>query len=207
MVKKKTSSTSKRKAKLSKSPHKKTATSSKKHKKALQTKQKKKTDFLKDTEMYDFLHNIVGAEGMQVIKRISEKEVSDVDLAETMELKPNLIRKHLYALYEAGIVTYRRHRSKTGWYTYYWKLHPDRINAVIATQRGKELKKVEDLLNFELSNHFYECRNKCSRVVFDEATEAEFKCTKCSEILEFSDNKERVEELQRRLGQAMERGA
>ena len=196
MAKKKLSSSSRKKLKRSQKISPKSKSSSKKIKKA---QLKSKTDFLKDTEMYDFLHNIVGAEGIQVIKKIAEKELSDVDLAETMELKPNLIRKHLYALYEAGIVTYRRHRSKTGWYTYFWKLHPDRINAAIGIQKGKEQKKLKELLDFEINNHFYECKNKCGRIIFNEATETEFKCTKCSESLEFSENKERVEELQKRL--------
>jgi len=196
MVKKKMPSSSGKKLKRSQKVSSKAKSSPKKSKSA---KQKNKTDFLKDPEMYDFLHNIVGAEGVQVIKRIAEKEVSDVDLAETMELKPNLIRKHLYAMYEAGIVTYRRHRSKTGWYTYFWKLHPDKINVAITGRREKETKRLQELLDFELKNHFYECKNRCGRVIFNDATETEFKCGKCSETLEFSDNKERVDELQRRM--------
>src|SRR3989338_7993965 len=99
MVKKKMPSSSGKKLKRSQKVSSKAKSSPKKSK---STKQKNKTDFLKEPEMYDFLHNIVGAEGVQVIKRIAEKEVSDVDLAETIELKPNLIRKHLYVMYEAG---------------------------------------------------------------------------------------------------------
>ncbi len=196
MVKRKSSTSFGKKLKHPKKNSPKKKISSKKSKKPLQ---KSKTDFLKDLIAHDFLHNIVGAEGMQVIKKIAEKEVSDVDLAETMDLKPNLIRKHLYSLYEAGIVTYRRHRSKTGWYTYFWKLHPDRISSAIAVMQQKEFAKLKELLDFELTNHFYECRNKCGRVVFDDATETEFKCGKCSETLEFSDNRERIEELNLRL--------
>ncbi len=173
--------------------------SSKKQKLSARAKAKLKLAFLEDKNLHDFLHNIIGQEGMDVVKRIAQKEVSDVDLAETMELKPNIIRKHLYALYEAGVVTYRRHRSKTGWYTYYWKLHPERISSVIESKRNSEIKKLQELLNHENTNHYYECKNKCTRVGFDIAMETQFKCGKCSEKLEFSDSKERVNELEGRL--------
>jgi len=164
-------------------------------------KAKQKLAFLEDTELNEFLHNIIGKEGMQVVRRIAEKEASDVDLAETMELKPNIIRKHLYALYEAGVVTYRRHRSKTGWYTYFWKLHPDRISSVINSRRAQEIKKLQELLEHEKANHFYECKNRCTRVVFDAAMEAQFKCGKCNETLEFAGNQERISELEKRVGE------
>ena len=164
-------------------------------------KLKNKLAFLEDKSLIDFLHNIVGQEGLDVVKRITAKEVSDVDLAETMELKPNIIRKHLYALYEAGIVTYRRHRSKTGWYTYYWKIHPERISSVITTKRNHEVKKLQEHIQHEQNNHYYECKNRCTRVLFDIAMETQFKCGKCSEKLEFSENKERINELQTRLNE------
>ncbi len=191
----------KRKAKTSKKFPRKQKHSVKKQKLSARAKAKQKFAFLEDKELYDFLHNIIGKEGMDVVKRIAEKEVSDVDLAETMDLKPNIIRKHLYALYEAGVVTYRRHRSKTGWYTYYWKLHPERISSVIISKRNREVKKLQELLEFEKQNHFYECKNKCTRVVFEGAMETQFKCGKCNETLEFVENKERINELDRRLNE------
>ena len=191
----------KKKTKISKKLSKKQKHSARKSRALAKAKAKAKLQFLEDKELHDFLHNIIGAEGMLVVKKIAEKELSDVDLVEKMDLKPNIIRKHLYALYEAGVVTYRRHRSKTGWYTYFWKLHPERIAAVIESKRNSELKKLKELLDFEKKSHFYECKNKCTRNVFDSAMEAQFKCTKCNEKLEFMENRERVEELQRRIGE------
>jgi len=156
-----------------------------------------KYEFLEDQELCGYLNDIVGKEGIEVVKKISEKEVSDVDLTEKIDMKPNIIRKHLYALYEAGIVTYRRHRSKTGWYTYYWKLHPDRIPVAIADGKNQEVKKLLELLEYEKNNHFYECKKKCTRVVFDEATEQQFKCMKCEEPLMHADNARRVREIEK----------
>src|SRR3989344_7371591 len=165
----------KRKPKISKKSTRKPKDFVKKQKVKLKlsarAKAKQKLVFLEDKDVYDFLHNIIGEEGMRVVKRIAQKEVSDVDLAETMELKPNIIRKHLYALYEAGIVTYRRHRSKTGWYTYYWKIHPERISSVITTKRNHEVKKLQEHIQHEQNNHYYECKNRCTRVLFDIAME------------------------------------
>jgi transcription initiation factor TFIIE subunit alpha len=171
--------------------------------KAKKTKVKKKPvpkiDLKANPELYDFLHNIVGPDGMRVIEKIKDNEVSDVTLAEKMDLKANIIRKHLYALYEAGVVEYRRHRSKTGWYTYYWKLQPDRISAALTDKREIEIKKLQELLDNEKDNQFFECKNKCTRVVFDQAVEHEFKCPTCSNALEFSGGNSRVTEVERRI--------
>lgn len=37
--------------------------------------------------------------------------------------------------------------------------------------------------------------------MFDAAMESQFKCGKCNETLEFIENKERVNEIERRLGE------
>jgi transcription initiation factor TFIIE subunit alpha len=149
---------------------------------------------------YQFLLDCVSDEGMDVVKRIVEKEVSDVELTETLtHLKPNIVRKHLYALYEAGVVTYRRHRSKTGWYTYYWKLHPDRIDVAIVEGNKQYLRELQDVLTYERENDFYECKGNCTRVIFDEAMDMKFRCPRCEKQLEFTDNNKRIAQLQRQM--------
>lgn len=158
--------------------------------------------FLEENKnLLDFLHNIVGEEGMQVVEKIVDKEVTDGELSEKIDLKPNIIRKHLYALYEAGVVTYRRHRSKTGWYTYYWKLNPDRISLVINEAKEMEAKKLEEMLKYEKENSFFECKNKCERFIFDAAMEREFKCQKCNNALEAVDNSGRIAEIETRISE------
>ena len=154
-----------------------------------------------NNDHYQFLIDQVGDEGMAVVKKIVEKEVSDVDLAESLShMKPNIVRKHLYALYEAGVVTYRRHRSKTGWYTYFWKLHPDRIDAAIYGVKQNTLKELHDILEYERENDFYECKKGCTRVIFDEAVDMKFRCPGCENQLEFKDNSRRISQLQKQAG-------
>ena len=185
----------KRVKKISRKP---TKIKKKSNKKATR-KRVRKAAFLKNPEYYKFITSIVGEEGLPVVNRITEKEVSDVELTEKIKLKPNIVRKHLYALYEAGIVSYRRHRSKTGWYTYYWKIHPEKIDAVLSERMLNELKQLQELLGYEKENHFYECKNKCTRVVFDEAAELKFRCPKCGEPLDYVDNTPRIKELEARV--------
>jgi transcription initiation factor TFIIE subunit alpha len=160
---------------------------------------RKKVSFLEDKQLSGYLENLLGEEGMQVVNQISRKERSDVDLAEKMELKANIIRKHLYAMYEAGIVTYRRHRSKTGWYTYYWKIHPERISNAINQDKEKQLKELMEMLEYEKNNHFYQCKSKCTRVVFEEASDMGFRCMKCSNQLEHTENAPFVKDLEKRI--------
>jgi transcription initiation factor TFIIE subunit alpha len=166
---------------------------------AKKVSRKTKHPVFDNKELYTFLLDLVGDEGMDVVKRVTDEEVSDVDLAEDMELKANIIRKHLYRLYEAGVVTYRRHRSKTGWYTYYWKLHPNRINMAIGELKQSQAKELQEILDYERDNHFYECTNGCIRAIFDEAIEHQFRCPRCEEKLEFMDNAKRVSELERQV--------
>ncbi|MFH1450731.1 MAG: hypothetical protein ABIF92_02000 [archaeon] len=158
-----------------------------------------KKSFLEDQQLYGYLQGLVGEEGMSVVQQIAHKERSDVDLAEKMELKANIIRKHLYSMYEAGVVTYRRHRSKTGWYTYYWKLHPDRIVKAINQEKNNQLRELMEMLEYEKSNHFYQCKSKCTRVVFDEAADLGFRCMKCNKPLEHSNNEPFIKDLEKRI--------
>tara|TARA_Y100000034_G_scaffold27744_1_gene33330 strand:- start:7844 stop:8470 length:627 start_codon:yes stop_codon:yes gene_type:complete len=160
---------------------------------------KKKTLFLEDKQLYSYLENLVGEEGMTVVKQVAQKERSDVDLAEKMDLKANIIRKHLYSMYEAGVVTYRRHRSKTGWYTYYWKLHPERITNAIHQEKNTQIKELMEMLEYEKTNHFYQCKGKCTRVVFDEATDLGFRCMKCNKPLEHSNNVRFIKDIEDRI--------
>jgi len=162
---------------------------------------KPKVNAFKDERLRLYLEKLVGEEGMTIVKKIHGKEVSDVDLAEKMDMKPNIIRKHLYKLYEANVVTYRRHRSKTGWYTYYWQLHPERITIAIDAEKDMYAKELEQVLEYEVDNHFYECGKLCTRAVFEEAIQREFKCPRCEERLEFTDNHKRISELQGQIDQ------
>ncbi|MDP7282286.1 MAG: hypothetical protein QF475_01450 [Candidatus Undinarchaeales archaeon] len=174
-------------------------TTSKKTSAKRKTVKKIKHSFLEDKQLTGYLQTLLGEEGMQVVTQIAHKERSDVDLAEKMELKANIIRKHLYAMYEAGVVTYRRHRSKTGWYTYYWKLHPERITKAINQEKDDNIQELMGMIEYEKTNHFYQCKNKCTRVVFDEATDLGFRCMKCDKPLEHSDNNHFIKELEKRV--------
>lgn len=170
-------------------------------KKKLKEIRANRPEFLEDKKYNEFLLSVVGEEGIEVAENISTEEISDVELAEGMDLKANIIRKYLYALYENGVVTYRRHRSKTGWYTYYWKLHPERIDMALNELAGKDISYYEGELRQERENQFFTCKNKeeCGRVTFDNALETEFRCQKCEKKLEFTDNSEIIETLEKEL--------
>ncbi|HIJ99220.1 TPA: hypothetical protein H1011_00125 [archaeon] len=170
-------------------------------KKKLKKIRANRPDFLEDKKYNEFLLSVVGEEGIEVAENVSFEEISDVELAEGMDLKANIIRKYLYALYEVGVVTYRRHRSKTGWYTYYWKLHPERIDMALNEIAGKDINYYETELRQERENQFFTCKNReeCGRVIFDHALETEFRCHKCEKKLEFTDNSNIIEGLEKDL--------
>lgn len=162
-------------------------------------KPKKKKIVLKDASHIQFLEELVGVEGMQVVHRVLGEEVSDVELAETMDMRANIIRKHLYAMYESGVVTYRRHRSKTGWYTYYWQLHPERISKAIRERREVDITELQKMLQYEKNNDFFECKKKCIKAVFEDAMGHNFTCPHCEDRLEATDNKECIQEIKEQI--------
>lgn len=171
-------------------------------KQIITVRQAKKSDrkFLEENDLYvTFLETLVGKEGMLVVDKIIDKEITDGELSEKIPLRPNIIRKHLYAMYEAGVVTYRRHRSKTGWYTYFWKLHPERIALAIGRNTEVSIQKLERQLQFEKENNFFECENGCTRTIFEKAMEQNFKCEKCNETLQATDNREKIMEIERQI--------
>ena len=65
------------------------------------------------------LTQLVREEGVRVIKKLPEGEVTDEKIAEITGADVQIVRRTLYILYETRLAVYRRERNKeTGWLTY-----------------------------------------------------------------------------------------
>ena len=146
-----------------------------------------------------WLTQLVGEEGVRVIKKLPEGEVTDEKIAEVTGADVQIVRRTLYILYETRLAIYRRERNKeTGWLTYLWKVNLHGIDLVLEVEMRKLSGNLQKRLEFERNNVFYICEGG-HRVLFDLATEEDFICPNCEKVLGYQDNWELVNALENRV--------
>ena len=152
----------------------------------------------------DVVESMFGEKTTEVFRYLLERsgEVLDEEIAKTLGLKLNEVRRALYALSEQGLVSYRRVRDKnTGWYIYYWSVNRGQIPQIVRQRKKVTIYKLRERLKFEEENEFYVCPQDNTRYTFDEALENEFKCYRCGTPLAHFDNKTLVLALKRKIAQ------
>jgi transcription initiation factor TFIIE subunit alpha len=155
---------------------------------------------LNDPETKQFLQEIVGDEGLDVVVSLLDREATDEEIAEETDLKLNIVRKILYKLYDYRLASYTRTKDREiGWYTYTWKLDLDRASDVIITRKKSILEELTKKLEFETNHVFFCCKKDNSKVPFSVATEYDFKCPQCHEVLAFVDNQKTITGLEREI--------
>lgn len=142
--------------------------------------------------LIEVVEDICGEEVKQVTLVLlnSEEETTDEEISEKLDMRLNQVRKSLYKLYDLQLATFRRIRDKsTGWFVYFWILHPERIDFLVEKKQNEVLSKLKSRLEYEDSNMFFTCSNhECPRVIFQNAMDSNFVCDKCGERLEAFDN-------------------
>ncbi len=152
------------------------------------------------TVIFEFLEKLLGEGGVEVASIIYDNEYTDEDIAKETGIRVNTVRKVLYRLYDNRLASYRRTRDKkTGWYIYYWKMDLARASEVMRNLEREYLQELQDKLEFERSNVFFSCGNGCEKVIFDVASENDFKCPECSGMLSFCDNSPFIANLEEQI--------
>ncbi len=130
-------------------------------------------------------------------------ETTDEEIEAQLGVKLNQVRKALYKLYDTQLVSVRREKDKeTGYFIYYWKIHPDRIKRILRQKRELVLEKLESRLQYERENMFFHCGNEqCQRVTFNIAFENDFICEHCGGKLEHVDNSKIIRVLETRIAE------
>jgi len=146
------------------------------------------------------LSNLVGEEGMNVVLKMPEEEVTDEDVAIVTEVPLNIVRRTLYILFENRLATYRRERNKdSGWLTYLWKIDLSGTNELLENEMNKLLNNLKLKLDFEEDNMFYICVNNCGRFMFNIVAETEYLCPSCGEEVIFEDNEKVKQSMRKRI--------
>lgn len=155
---------------------------------------------LSDPEARQFLQEIIGEEGLDVVRALIDRETTDEELAEETGLKLNIVRKILYKLYDYRLASYVRTKDKEiGWYIYTWKLDLGRAFEILAVRKRLILEELTKKLEFETTHIFFSCQKDNSKVPFDIASETNFRCPQCDSTLDYLDNKGTVASLEEEI--------
>lgn len=150
--------------------------------------------------IFEFLEELLGEGGVEIASIIYEKESTDEEISKETGIKINTVRRVLYRMYDNRLASYRRIRDKeTGWYIYYWKMELEKAPRVMRNLERDYLKNLQELLEYEKSNMFFSCPNGCNRVVFATAEENNFKCSTCNLTLDYFDNSQVIEKLEKQI--------
>ena len=163
-----------------------------------------------DAELIKVANLFGGPEAVTVVNNLKALgEATDEIIANNIAKDPthavrlNNVRKILYKLYDHGLVSCTRVRDdKTGWFIFYWKLQPDQLDAFIRSRKKRALGKLKQRIDYERNHTFFACKTDIEiRVTFEEAMETSFKCTKCGNQLESTENVEAISLLERKIEQ------
>lgn len=156
---------------------------------------------LSDTEIEDIASKVAGEDVVRLIKALkNKKNVSEFTLADSIKKEINLTRNMLYRLYDSNLVSFIRKKDKRkGWYIYYWTFNTDRIKYLAKQIKKQRLEQLKERLDREKSSNFFTCKNQCIRLNFEQATDFEFKCPECGELLNQVDNIQKKADLEKEI--------
>ena len=155
-----------------------------------------------DEELIKIANLFGGEEAVTIVKSLKKLgEGTDEIIANDCAIRLNTVRKVLYKLYDHGLVSCTRVRDeKTGWFIFYWRLQPDQLDAFIRSRKKRALDKLKQRLDFERNHTFFVCKTDVEiRVTFEEAMESSFKCGKCGNQLDSSENAAMVSILESKI--------
>lgn len=128
------------------------------------------------------------------------ENISEFLIAEKLEVPINNIRKTLYILQEANLVTSMRKKDKKkGWYIYYWTFDNIQAKTLIVRMKEERIKNLKKRLDIEQNSKYLTCKRKCMRLTFERALENNFACPECSKSLQEVDNSARVNMIREEL--------
>ncbi|MFH1246782.1 MAG: hypothetical protein V1644_00220 [Candidatus Micrarchaeota archaeon] len=148
----------------------------------------------------EFVREVAGDEGLKIITCIGGEEVTDEKIEQNTQMKIAEIRSVLNHLHSYGLVEYRREKNmQTGWFTYTWKLNPNRALQNFITIKKKEYNALKVKLEQGDGAQIYRCQKQCKSLEFENAMEFNFRCPSCNCRLNIIDQEDELKKLEHKI--------
>ena len=148
---------------------------------------------------------VIGEEAIPIVEFLkNRKNISEFKIAEKTKTEVNIVRNILYRLHNQNLANYIKKKDRQkGWYISYWTFNSRKVKDLILKLKKINLEKYKERLRNETQkgNNFFMCKNACVRVDFYNATEFEFKCPECGNLLNQQDNSKTIELLKEKINE------
>ncbi|MFH1786860.1 MAG: hypothetical protein ABH829_04405 [archaeon] len=145
------------------------------------------------------LNTILDEDSIKILKILTKGEITDQKIAEKMRIRPNTIRRVLNEMHTKGIITYRKEKERSGWYNYIWRINPEMVDKFIGMEGSRTFDTLNERLQFEEKNHFFQCIDGCVRTEYTSALESQFKCPMCQKQLVHYDNIKDIKQIRKQI--------
>ena len=147
------------------------------------------------------ISNTAGEDCIPIYKYLrGKKNISEFVLAEKLETEINIIRNMLYRMYNNNLVGFIRKKDKQkGWYIYYWTFNAKQVSFLYKSLKKKKVESLRERLKRETGSQFYSCGDSHLRLNFEKATEYNYKCPECGDLVELVDNAKTVKDIQKEI--------
>lgn len=145
----------------------------------------------------EVVSNIAGPEVLPIVEELKKLDnYNEFILAQELDMEINEVRFFLYKLYKANFVTFTRKKDRQkGIYIYYWTFSPKHVTHQAIELKRQRLDKLTERLTKEESQMYYICSNACQRLGFEEATNSQYKCPECGDLMNTMDNSKTITNL------------
>jgi transcription initiation factor TFIIE subunit alpha len=167
-------------------------------------KSKSNKSILTIKSVKELIENVGGEEAVSLVKICEKKKknVTDDEIAKSVNKKVTEIRAVLNKLHFMGIVNYDRQKNqKTGWYTYVWAIKKDRIAEIILGKQEKLLENLMKKKSMEVDYNMFDCKTCGKKFDFEAAININFLCTECGNKLSCQDSEKSQKEMDEKMAE------
>ncbi len=146
-----------------------------------------------------FISEVAGEQGVRIANCIGDG-TTDEKIEQRTNIKIAEVRSILNHLHSFGVVEYLREKNlSNGWFTYTWKLNPDRALQNFLSKKKRERDELKKRLAEEAGAVFYKCKKGCSRMPFENAFETKFRCPQCKSLMYFTSGRKELKKIEEKI--------
>ena len=156
---------------------------------------------LPDNLIKELISDYIGNDAVSLVLLINDKEnVSELKIAEKLNVTVNEVRNILYRLNEKDLVSSTRKKdNKKGWYIYFWTFDAIKAKNLLTDYKKNRINQLSSSLSQEQNIVFFKCPKDHTRLSNEQALEYEFKCPECTTLLQQEDKTRRIDSIKNEM--------